>query len=332
MPFISIKGTFHVVNYAPDGDTVRFAPENESAMSSLSGVFPKFNKRRHVSLRLEGIDTLETHYGGLKQPPPLADNAADALLAHLGITNIVWSGGRRSVVSADDGVPGYILARSTDKYGRVIAFAFPGAAPNVDGSEVFVQADDLRASANFMLAAEGLAYPTFYWGLFADLREALSAVAASARRMNKGIYDVDRTTAGFEAPNLAAITDDAVIMPKLFRRLSTFIMETGGSAGFKAALAASAEPVLDLRTQNFTHFDTFVEEDGSSIRLLRQPEEFVFDPMPQRIESDFQALLRAAANTQGIYPLDEIEEATTSALARNEELMSFRRRVKTLMS
>jgi hypothetical protein len=63
--------------------------------------------------------------------------------------------------------------------------------------------------------------------------------------------------------------------------------------GFKNKLEQSREPVLDLREANFTHFDTFVEQDEGSdrLRLTRRPEELVFDEMPTRPSSHFSFLM-----------------------------------------
>jgi endonuclease YncB( thermonuclease family) len=329
MPFHLFKGTFHVKDYSPDGDTIRFDPDDESLLSRLDGPPAKFNARRHIPLRLEGIDTLETHFAGLKQPPPLADDATDFLLNTVGITNVVWSNERRSVRSADDGVRGHIMARGTDKYKRVIAFAFPDEADDADGAEIFLDADRLTASANFKLAESGMAYPTYYWGLFADLRDALTEAADAARAARRGVYAVDKTNEGFEVSALSTVTDEVVMMPKLFRRLATYIEDTGGVAGFKQALEASAEPVLDLRENNFTHFDTFVEQQGSALKLTRRPEEFVFDPMPQRIETDFNALLAAAANTE-VRPQEASEFRSANVTQNSEETKAFSRRVDSL--
>jgi hypothetical protein len=90
---------------------------------------------------------------------------------------------------------------------------------------------------------------------------------------------VDRTTSGFTVSSLQDITDEHVIMPKLFRRLAEYVAKSGSGAGFKAVLEAAKEPVLDLRNNaNFTHFDTVVKEEGTTLALLRNPEELVFDP------------------------------------------------------
>lgn len=296
MPFRVIAGRFFCVNYSPDGDTIRFGPDNLADLDFLDGVPAEVNRRGHASIRLEGIDALETHYERRHQPLELALRAREALLGYLGIRNIVWDAGQSNVVSADDGAKGYVIARSSDKYGRVIAFAFPGDPPVASGSELFVEPAMLDQSANFMLLAGGLAYPTYYWTLFAELRNHLTARVVQARAQRIGIHAVDVTTAGFDVPDMGALTDRHVIMPKLFRRASTHLAGTGSIAGFKDMLAISNEPVLDLRTANFTHFDTFVEEDGDTLRLTRLPEELVFDPMPERPGGEFNTLVNNSSS------------------------------------
>jgi hypothetical protein len=37
MPFLVIKGTFHIVGYSPDGDSVRFRADNKEHWAKLSG-------------------------------------------------------------------------------------------------------------------------------------------------------------------------------------------------------------------------------------------------------------------------------------------------------
>jgi hypothetical protein len=49
----------------PDGDTVKFAPDSRALVEALprvSGRAPDINARG-ISVRLEAIDTLETHFG-----------------------------------------------------------------------------------------------------------------------------------------------------------------------------------------------------------------------------------------------------------------------------
>ncbi|WP_207480079.1 hypothetical protein [Arenibaculum pallidiluteum] len=298
MPFKIIAGTFRVVNYSPDGDSVRFGPNVPSFLGDLSGPPASVNQRGDVQLRIEAIDTLETHYsaaggGTLNQPLDLATKARQRLLDFVGITDVVWDRRGMNVVSARDGTEGYILSRAVEKFGRPVAFVFAGPPPETDGSEVFLDEDRLQASYNHVVLAEGLAYPTFYTGLFADLRRALATATRQARTAGLGIHARDATTTGFNATSLSVVTDDAVILPKLFRRIVEHMVGVGTAIGFKGSLAASREPVLDLATANFTHFDTFVEQapGTTAIRLTRDPEELVFDAMPLRPANHFSAML-----------------------------------------
>ena len=92
MPFITIKGTFHITGYSPDGDSIRFKANNEANWNSLAGPYVHLNAREHAQLRFEGIDTLETHYQGYHQPLKYANKATDFLLAELGIEDVLHDG------------------------------------------------------------------------------------------------------------------------------------------------------------------------------------------------------------------------------------------------
>ena len=301
MPFTLIKGTFHVRNYSPDGDSIRFEPNNAAFVQALAGGRPKFNARNHVQLRLEAIDTLETHYtppsgGGVyHQPLELANKAMDHLLDFVGITNVEWDVSHKTVVAANDATPGYIVTRAIEKYGRPIAFLFAGEIDKEDGVSFFLSAQHLKESYNYHAILEGLAYPTYYEGLFFDLRQTLNDAVNEARVQQKQLHAVDGTNAGFDASSLASITQDICVMPKLFRRLCEYMVNYGTSIGFKEKLAESREPVLDLVNQNFSHFDTFIEQelDSSVIRLTRLPEQLIFDPMPARTANTFSVLMNS---------------------------------------
>jgi len=295
MPFKIITGTFHVVGYSPDGDSIRFKADNVSHLFDLAGSAPRINARGHAQLRIEGIDTLETHFnpggGGteLRQPTEFAIAATDLLLDYLDIRNVVWNARHAQVVSADDSKRGFILSRSVEKNGRPVAFVFTGDPPDADGSNFRLEPDFLRTSYNYLALDQGLSYATYYWGLFHDLRDALTAAVASSRAARRGLYAEDVTNRGFSVDTVADLTDHLIIMPKLFRRLSEYFVSTGTIVGFKEALADSQEPVLEIGTANFTHFDTFIEQAPGSnhLRLTVLPEELVFDPMPTRPSNTF---------------------------------------------
>ena len=76
--------------------------------------------------------------GQLHQPAQFADQAAQRLTELLGFTSITRGADQVVTASTPDNVPGYILTRFADKYGRCVAFVFPGASPHTDLSSVFV--------------------------------------------------------------------------------------------------------------------------------------------------------------------------------------------------
>jgi|SRR5215213_908487 len=276
MPFIAISGTFHVAGYSPDGDSIRFRANDLANWSLLAGPPPKINGNAHAQLRLEGIDTLETHFNNSHQPLELADAALERLLELLGIVNVVWNPAHTLISSADDGTQGYILSREVEKNRRPVAFVFAGPNPHGDGASVRLEKPLLTDSVNYALLFEGLAYPTFYQGLFSDLRAAMAAATVSARGQSKGVWAADATVAGFDVSNPADLSTSIVILPKLFRRLAEYF-ETGGAvAGFKAFLESGHEGVTLLPQGHFTHFDTIVEVIGDIVRMTVQPENVVF--------------------------------------------------------
>ena len=295
MPFTLIKGTFRVVGASPDGDSIRFFPDNPALMNALPGGPVTPNPRPFAQLRLEGIDALETHYAGRHQPERWARAARDRLLNFVGVQNVQWDANQSTIVAASDGTRGWILSRAKEKYGRPVAFLYAGESDQADGAQLFLAPDQMRSSFNFVALAEGLAYPTYYQELFADLRNELTSAVKAARSSGLGLWPEDRTGAGFDATSLAVIIDQAPILPKLFRRLSDYMAAQGTAVGFREALALGDDAVWDLRTQNLTHLDTFVEQapGTTAIRLTRDPEELVFDPMPQRAGNFFAALVGA---------------------------------------
>jgi hypothetical protein len=277
MPFVVIKGTYHVRGYAPDGDSIRFHADNELHWARLSGPPVRLNGRRHAQLRFEAIDTLETHFLNTHQPRVLAVKALDFLLHELMITGVQWDVLFTRVTAANDGVEGYVLARAVEKHGRPVVFAYAGAAPEPDGASLFLDAARLRASINYRSLEFGLAYPTYYRGLFYDLRAAATEAVRTARAARMEIWADDRTTSGFVVDGLEAIQERHVILPKLFRRLAEYLDGGGVVAGFKQYLEARGDLVTILPTAHFTHFDTVVEVSGETVRLTVPPEDLIFE-------------------------------------------------------
>ena len=278
MPFHIIKGTFHVTGYSPDGDSVRFKANNVANWNLLAGPPAKRNARDHVQLRLEAIDTLETHFQNAHQPLELAERALESLLDLLGIADVEWNDHRTQIVQASDGTAGYILSRIVEPNRRPVSFVFAGDAPEADGSSVFVDVSRVRESVNYKQTTSGMAYVTYYEGLFPDLRNAFTAAAHEARQASRGVYALDRTNAGFVVNGLQSLEEEHVILPKLFRRLAAYLEGGGSVAGFKHHLADLAERVFIISTAHATHFDTVVKVDAASstVRMTQPPDNLIF--------------------------------------------------------
>ena len=92
-----------------------------------------------------------------------------------------------------------------------------------DSAEVFLDVDTLRKSANYRSLERGFAYPTYYKGLFPNLREAMTEAVVRARDEGLGVWAEDRTNAGFRVEGLGSLAEEHVILPKLFRRLVEYL-------------------------------------------------------------------------------------------------------------
>jgi endonuclease YncB( thermonuclease family) len=283
MPMLCLSGSFPVTGTEPDGDSLRFRPDDPAAWDAVPGPNAvRRNATGAAQLRLDGIDALETHYtppGGhtLHQPLGLAHAAAAELLDWVGFEDVERSGERIASVR-EDALPGYVLTRGADLYGRCVALVGRGAPPGA--GQVFVDIDLLRATANHRLIATGLAYPTFYTKLYADLRNELAAQAGAAREAGRGVFAADLTQRGVTVESLATLTDEAVILPKLFRRLAEYLQLNGGDpslAGFHAFLDQQDDGLWVVPTAEKAAFDDVVAVDGQTVMLTRLPEELVFD-------------------------------------------------------
>src|SRR3954468_20196146 len=226
MPMTLVKGNYRIVGASPDGDSVRFYPL-DPAVWAAAGIVVRTNSTGGVQLRLDAIDALETHYtpphatSPWRQPADLGDGAASALLDLLGFANVVRDERGYVTSATPEQTPGYILTRFADKYGRAVATAFPGGRRGraVDGSSVYLDVDELHRSVNYQLLATGWVYPTFYSKLYVDLREDLAAAAVAACTNGTGVWADDATLGGFRLQSRTQLTEELVILPKLFRRL-----------------------------------------------------------------------------------------------------------------
>ncbi|MFD4548762.1 nuclease [Streptomyces sp. NPDC058466] len=287
MPMLLIKGAYRIVGASPDGDSVRFYPDDPGQWDLLPGRKVRRNKAGGAQLRLDGIDTLETHYRPphgpeLHQPAPFADRAAAALLDWLGFADVERGANGIVTRGRPDSVPGYVLTRNADIHGRCVALAGRGGeAPGPGGGFVTVTTEHLRETANHHQLGEGLAYPTFYRNLFVDLRQELTAAAQQARQGGQGLWPRDQTESGAKVEGRSTLTDSAVLLPKLFRRLADYLQLNDGDPsldGFRAYLGQRDDRLFILSTGQWTGFDSVVEvTNGDTVRLNRPAEDLVFD-------------------------------------------------------
>jgi hypothetical protein len=282
MPFKLIQGRYVAVGFSPDGDSVRFIPDNAALLLALRGPKPdRFQQGDSIQLRLEAIDALETHYtqGQVQhQPLGVAGSARDFLLTHLGIKNVQWNADGTRIVSADDDVPGCILSRTFEQNRRPVAFAYAGAPEEPDGADVFLDGPRLQQSVNFLSLAHGFVYPTYYEGLFASLRQVVNTAVIAARNAvgENTVWSIDRTNSGVQVPPLMNLSDNFAVLPKLFRRLSVYLQGATDLSEFEQFLEKDPDPCIFIPDADPTSLHRFVQVSGDTVKLTVQPEQLMF--------------------------------------------------------
>ena len=299
MPYTLIKGEF-IIHYPdnprsgpePDGDTLKFRPFNRILIDNLprSERPPRFTQSGITTLRFEGIDALETHFpvDGNKyhQHMELALEARDVLLQEMGFGEVEYFEDLPFKVRSVRNHPilGYILSNGVDPYGRSIAFVFKGDTDLPDGARVWADKDHIANSMNQLLLQKGMAYPSFYITLPADLREFLKETVKEARSQSIGLWG--RATATprkfADIPALAPL-QELVIWPKLFRRLVAYYEEGFSDlSGFESWLREDSidrDDRLILPNQELGNMhDILTFGDNSSIKLNTYPENVVMVP------------------------------------------------------
>lgn len=283
MPSKLIKGTYHVKNRSPDGDSIAFQANDTANWDffnwSRNFRKPTPQKNRPIQLRIEGIDSLETHYLGFAQPLAIAKSATDALLRAFGIPVLTYNLNFTKIVTAGDSVEGAIIAADVDGYDRPIAYALLGDHGLVDGAELPALTDAIvEMTINFKLAADGLVYPTFYTTTNETGLAAISRAAAAAIEDRRGIWAFDRSL-GFQFWGPRTILEEAVILPKLFRRLVNFCEESDDIAKLEVWLRGKRDPFTVISTgERFQKLSDLVFVNGREVGLKFDPLDVMFRP------------------------------------------------------
>lgn len=296
----SIAGSFRTAGTSPDGDSVRFVPDDPGVWRRL-GIRARVNAAGGVQLRLDAIDALETHFAttgsrsSWHQPPRLAVAATEALLHTLGFTSFRRAEDTGTISDPHpDSTPGWIVTSGADVNGRPIAFVRGGvrsaagpewSADRADGPVELTPAM-VATTVNDAQLRDGLAYPTFYAGLADGVRNALAGTARRARESGLGVWADDVTNGGFEVTGRRQLEEAVTLLPKLFRRLAEYLSAAGGAvslAGLTDFLAVSADAVRVLPDGRVSTLAELVEVDGQRVRLTVPPERLVFAEKQTRL-------------------------------------------------
>jgi len=263
---------------------------------------PAIDKNGRVTIRLQGIDAPELHYRPVAptinkiKPTPkqraafkeangnfrqeFGETATIELKNHLGTAgNSPIQCVIRTAVDHPDDV--------FDTFGRLIG-------------DVIVTVHGKELNANLWLCEHGWAFPTFYSSMSRQEIEHLTALSEKAHKAHAGIwrfasadlteFDHSMVFRNHGAPDPAADAGH-VILPKLFRRRSTFGVASAAkmvSGNFKQYL--QTEPDKCFETHDFLaagptaakkrHLDEFVSE-GSKFTVAAK--DLVFDELPSKV-------------------------------------------------
>ncbi|MGI5423160.1 thermonuclease family protein [Streptomyces sp. CA-179760] len=287
MPMLLIKGSYHILNGRSDGDTIHFKPDKKEEWDLVPGPHKvEHNTSGKAKLRLDAIDTLETHYTRNGNPevhqPWLHGRAArDELTNWLGFTTVDRAPDETVTAATPTTRPGWILTRGAGRDKRCLALTGKGTPPGTSGTQINVDEALLRTTFNHHVLREGLAYPTYYTNLFPDLRDELTAAVRQAQAANKGLWQDDDTLGGATVTGIGSLQDDVVILPKLFRRLADYLYlgdpDNADLTGFPAFLDQAADEFWIISTgHSTTGLDTIVEIIDSKVRMTHPPEDLVF--------------------------------------------------------
>ena len=274
----------------PDGDTIRFEPENIDLVRKLpwfSGRGPEFNARGNIAVRYEGIDALETHFRGAHQQLHYALAARDENLRLLGFRNISYFPNLPNIVSSVDTNPleGFVIANGIESNGRLLGLVFPGTTDRSDGSKPFVDSALLDQSINAQLVMSGLAYVEPYDTMPLSLVQLLRQLIRVSRHNRAGLFAAEdvTTNAMTEVADRTAL-QRLVMWPKLFRRLLAYFAE--GHAGLtRFDEWVRADPIgrddtlrLPDGEKGNIH-DTYVV-NANALQLRFNPEDVLIAPDP----------------------------------------------------
>jgi len=241
---------------------------------------PAIDNKQRITIRLQGVDATELHYRPTaptinKNKPTPAQRAAFKSAngnfrqkfgetATIALQKFLAKAGKSPiacVVRTAVDQPSDVF----DTFGRFIG-------------DIFVTLSGKEQNANHWLCENGWAFPTFYSSMTAQEIGDLIALSEKARKAKAGIWKSASSDLGPFDPTLVfrnhgvpnpAADSGAVILPKLFRRRSTFGVATSAKmvkGSFKSYLQMEPDACFDTAdflTHGVTsatqrHLDEFV--------------------------------------------------------------------------
>ena len=161
---------------------------------------------------------------------------------------------------------GFIATDGMDGFDRPISLLFPADAPLVDGTELTGADLPLDSCINFKMCRDGLVYPTFYTTTDPVLVQKFGNAARAARESVNGIYVIDRTE-DFVIYDMRTLFEDVLILPKLFRRIVSFVDTNSDFAALPDYMKRNGDKVKLLPEMKKSTFDKLVEINGRHLKM-----------------------------------------------------------------
>ena len=204
MPMLCLAGTFRILSTEPDGDSIRFYPDDPAAWARVPGptrCAPTRAAARSCASTASTRSRRTTRpaaAGRCTSPSTSPTRRATSSLRWLGFRGhrAHRRDGHRRDARGAAGLPAHARRRRL----RPLRGADRARRParRRAGRRRWSGSPTLRRTANHRLIATGLAYPTFYLKLYADLRAELAKQSRQARDAKKGVWAGDRTQKGVD--------------------------------------------------------------------------------------------------------------------------------------
>jgi endonuclease YncB( thermonuclease family) len=277
--YLVIKGSFVIIDKQPDGDSVRFRPDDASLLKKLKRAYRiDPSKDGTVQLRFEAIDAPELHYLGKEQP--LGREARDFLLSQLGFSNYIYNDNDTITDSVPKEIRGGILSQAAETNGRPVSYVFleSDIVNFNDGERIVIDNALLAKSMNAKVLQAGMAYYTVYSSQPVGHQIFMRGLAEQAKTANLGVWQMDKTSE-FTVNSFEDVTNNQLILPKLFRRCIGYLRDrdksfTGTLKDWLLSKPDSDDTIL-LGTRKTT-LSSLLQVNGTTIKVLFDPFDAVF--------------------------------------------------------